>query len=148
MPFTYQYPRPALTVDCVVFGFDEGELKVLLIQRGLDPFKGRWALPGGFVRLSFSTGMAASRETALALAQKYHGPSAVARTFALAFVHAQSGLGHLGIQFARQFGFHERSDLHAEDFQSVDIGVVNRNVAQIEIMKNRVSQIDILKDGA
>ncbi|PYQ54762.1 MAG: hypothetical protein DMF78_04520 [Acidobacteria bacterium] len=53
--------------------------------------------PGGFVRLSFSTGMAASRETALALAQKYHGPSAVARTFALAFVHAQSGLGHLGI---------------------------------------------------
>jgi cyclic beta-1,2-glucan synthetase len=53
--------------------------------------------PGGFVRLSFSTGMASSRETALALAQKYHDPSAAARTFALAFVHAQSGLGHLGI---------------------------------------------------
>jgi len=53
--------------------------------------------PGGFVRLAFSTGMAASRETALALAQKYHDPAAVARTFALAFVHAQSGLGHLGI---------------------------------------------------
>ena len=53
--------------------------------------------PGGFVRLSFSTGMAQSRETALALAQKYHDPSAVARTFALAFGHAQSGLGHLGI---------------------------------------------------
>src|SRR5207245_11196252 len=49
--------------------------------------------PGGYVRLSFSTGMAASRATALALAQKYHGPSALARTFALAFVHAQSGLG-------------------------------------------------------
>ena len=48
MPHTYQYPRAALTVDCVVFGFDEGELKVLLIQRALDPFKGRWALPGGF----------------------------------------------------------------------------------------------------
>jgi len=41
--------------------------------------------------------MAQSRETALALAQKYHDPSAVARTFALAFVHAQSGLAHLGI---------------------------------------------------
>jgi cyclic beta-1,2-glucan synthetase len=53
--------------------------------------------PGGFVRMSFSTGMASSRETALALAQKYHDPSAVARTFALAFGHAQSGLGHLGI---------------------------------------------------
>src|SRR6185369_3531022 len=53
--------------------------------------------PGGFVRLSFATGMALSRETALALAQKYHDPSAVARTFALAFVHAQSGLAHLGI---------------------------------------------------
>ena len=53
--------------------------------------------PGGFVRMSFSTGMAQSRETALALAQKYHDPGAAARTFALAFGHAQSGLGHLGI---------------------------------------------------
>ena len=46
MAFTYEHPRPALTVDCVVFGFDDAELKVLLIQRGLEPFKGRWALPG------------------------------------------------------------------------------------------------------
>ena len=53
--------------------------------------------PGGLVRMSFSTGMASNREAALALAQKYHDPSAAARTFALAFVHAQSGLGHLGI---------------------------------------------------
>src|SRR6476659_8462731 len=51
MPHTYQYPRAALTVDCVVFGFDEEELKVLLIERGLEPFKGKWALPGGFVRV-------------------------------------------------------------------------------------------------
>src|SRR5215471_5940679 len=51
MSFTYQYPRAALTVDCVVFGFDESELKVLLIERGLEPFKGRWAFPGGFVRV-------------------------------------------------------------------------------------------------
>ena len=49
--FSYQYPRAALTVDCVVFGFDEGELKVLLIERGLERFKGKWALPGGFVRV-------------------------------------------------------------------------------------------------
>jgi cyclic beta-1,2-glucan synthetase len=53
--------------------------------------------PGGFVRLSFATGMALSRDTALALAQKYHEPSSSARTFALAFAHAQSALRHLGI---------------------------------------------------
>jgi len=41
--------------------------------------------------------MASSRETALALARRYHEPSAAARTFALAFSHAQSGLRHLGI---------------------------------------------------
>ncbi len=53
--------------------------------------------PGGFMRMSFATGVAPSRETALALAQRYHEPSAAARTFALAFAHAQSGLRHLGI---------------------------------------------------
>src|SRR5438046_10417391 len=62
MPYTYKYPRAALTVDCVVFGFDEGELKVLLIQRGLEPFKGRWALPGGFVRVDETLDEAARRE--------------------------------------------------------------------------------------
>jgi len=64
MPPTYEYPRAALTVDCVVFGFDEGELKVLLIQRGLEPFKGRWALPGGFVRVDETLDAAARRELA------------------------------------------------------------------------------------
>ncbi len=53
--------------------------------------------PGGFVRLSFATGVASSRDTALALAQKYHEPSSAARTFALAFAHAQSALRHLGV---------------------------------------------------
>src|SRR2546425_6466435 len=62
MPHTYQYPRAALTVDCVVFGLGEGELKVLLIQRGLEPFKGRWALPGGFVRVDETLDAAARRE--------------------------------------------------------------------------------------
>ena len=62
MSHTYQYPRAALTVDCVVFGFDEGELKVLLIQRGLEPFKGKWALPGGFVRVDETLDDAARRE--------------------------------------------------------------------------------------
>jgi len=53
--------------------------------------------PGGFVRLAYATGMATSRETAVALAQKYHDPSATPRTLALAFAHAQSALRHLGI---------------------------------------------------
>ncbi len=53
--------------------------------------------PGGFVKLCFATGMTPSREAAVALAQKYREPSATARTFALAFAHAQSGLRHLGI---------------------------------------------------
>jgi 8-oxo-dGTP diphosphatase len=64
MPHTYKYPRPALTVDCVVFGLDEGELKILLIQRALEPFKGRWALPGGFVHINETLDTAARRELA------------------------------------------------------------------------------------
>jgi 8-oxo-dGTP diphosphatase len=62
MTFTYQYPRPALTVDCILFGLDEGDLKVLLIQRDLKPFVGKWALPGGFVRLGETLDDAARRE--------------------------------------------------------------------------------------
>ncbi len=64
MTVSYKYPRAALTVDCVVFGFDEGELKVLLIQRALEPFKGRWALPGGFVHVEEALDEAARRELA------------------------------------------------------------------------------------
>lgn len=62
MPYTYEYPRAALTVDCVVFGLDEQDLKVLLIQRALPPFEGRWALPGGFVRVTETLEDAARRE--------------------------------------------------------------------------------------
>lgn len=64
MAHTYEYPRPALTVDCVVFGLDEDDLKVLLIQRDLEPFAGKWALPGGFVRMDESLEEAARRELA------------------------------------------------------------------------------------
>src|SRR4051812_48733842 len=62
MPYTYEYPRPALTVDCVVFGLDEQDLKVLLVKRDLPPFEGRWALPGGFVRMEEELDDAARRE--------------------------------------------------------------------------------------
>src|SRR5438067_6917801 len=60
--YSYEYPRPAVTVDCVVFGFDEGDLKVLLIRRDVEPFRGKWALPGGFVRIDESVEEAARRE--------------------------------------------------------------------------------------
>ncbi|HMC78477.1 MAG TPA: glucoamylase family protein, partial [Vicinamibacterales bacterium] len=53
--------------------------------------------PGATVRLAFATGMASDRETVEALARKYHEPRAVARAFALALTHAESGLRHLGI---------------------------------------------------
>lgn len=62
MPYTYEHPHPAVTVDCVVFGYDTTDLKVLLIKRGINPFKGRWALPGGFVRLEEDLEEAARRE--------------------------------------------------------------------------------------
>ena len=62
MPYTYKYPRPALTADCVVFGRDGEELKVLLIQRAREPFKDAWALPGGFVDVGESVEDAARRE--------------------------------------------------------------------------------------
>ncbi len=62
MPFSDPYPRPALTVDCAVFGFDEDALKILLIRRGIEPFKDRWALPGGFVGPDEALDVAARRE--------------------------------------------------------------------------------------
>ena len=64
MSYTYKYARPALTVDCVVFGFDldDDELKVLLIRRRLPPYEDRWALPGGFVQVGEKIEEAARRE--------------------------------------------------------------------------------------
>src|SRR4051812_31030063 len=62
MSYSYEYARPALTVDCVVFGVDDAELKLLLIQRRHEPFKGGWALPGGFVHVDESLEAAAARE--------------------------------------------------------------------------------------
>jgi len=60
--FTYDYPHPAVATDCVVFGFDGRELKVLLVERGIDPFKGMWAFPGGFMRIDETAEECARRE--------------------------------------------------------------------------------------
>jgi 8-oxo-dGTP diphosphatase len=62
LSFHYEFARAALAVDCVVFGLDEGDLKVMLIRRNLPPFQGRWAFPGGFVRIDETTEEAARRE--------------------------------------------------------------------------------------
>jgi 8-oxo-dGTP diphosphatase len=63
MAYSYEHPRPSVTVDCVVFGLgDSYDLRVLLIERALDPYQGFWALPGGFVRLEEGLEAAARRE--------------------------------------------------------------------------------------
>lgn len=62
MSYTYEYPRPALTVDVVVFTIRHKRLHMLLIQRGGPPCEGMWALPGGFVRMNESLEEAAARE--------------------------------------------------------------------------------------
>ncbi len=49
--YTYNHPHPAVTTDCVIFGFDGEKLKILLIERGVAPYKGCWALPGGFLKM-------------------------------------------------------------------------------------------------
>ena len=61
MEYTYKYPRPAVTADCVVMT-NEPQPKVLLIQRGADPFKGAWAFPGGFMNMDETTEDCAIRE--------------------------------------------------------------------------------------
>ena len=61
MAYTYKYPRPAVTADCVVIT-KEAEPKVLLIQRGNEPFKDCWAFPGGFMEMDETTEQCAVRE--------------------------------------------------------------------------------------
>ena len=60
--YTYDYPRPAVTTDCIVFGFDGHDLKILLIERGLEPYKGSWAFPGGFLQMDETAEQGALRE--------------------------------------------------------------------------------------
>lgn len=60
--YSYKYPHPSVTTDCVIFGFDGSRLKVLLVERGVEPFKGKWALPGGFLRMDESAEQGALRE--------------------------------------------------------------------------------------
>lgn len=56
------YKRPSVTVDVLVFTIDKNILKVLLVKRGIEPFKGQWAIPGGFIKINESLEDAAKRE--------------------------------------------------------------------------------------
>ena len=60
--YTYDYPRPAVTADCVVFSNDSDGLSVLLIERANEPFKGCWAFPGGFMDMEENAEDCAKRE--------------------------------------------------------------------------------------
>ena len=62
MSYTYEYPRPAVTVDCLVFLSTQATTKILLIQRKNPPFKNKWALPGGFIDIDEPLERAAYRE--------------------------------------------------------------------------------------
>jgi len=60
--YTYEFPHPAITADCVVFGFDGKDLEILLIKRAIEPDKGKWALPGGFMQIDETIEDCARRE--------------------------------------------------------------------------------------
>ena len=62
LKYSYKYPRPAVTTDCVIFGFDDDGLSVLLIQRGAEPYKDFWAFPGGFLNMDEDAESGARRE--------------------------------------------------------------------------------------
>lgn len=62
LKYCYKYPHPAIATDCVIFGFDGNDINVLLVERGIEPFKGLWAFPGGFMRINESAEQCALRE--------------------------------------------------------------------------------------
>ena len=61
-PYQYKYQHAAITADCVVFSFDGKKLKVLLIKRGNEPYKNKWAFPGGFLKMDETVEECARRE--------------------------------------------------------------------------------------
>jgi 8-oxo-dGTP diphosphatase len=60
--YKYEYPRPGLTADIVIYSYFDLKLRILLIQRAINPFKNSWALPGGFVNEDENVYQAACRE--------------------------------------------------------------------------------------
>jgi 8-oxo-dGTP diphosphatase len=62
LPYCYKYPHPAVAVDIAIFTLRDNTLNVLIVERGVEPFAGMWALPGGFVRMDEDLAVGAYRE--------------------------------------------------------------------------------------
>ena len=60
--YAYEYPRASVTADAVLFAEKDGQMYVLLIQRGNEPYKGYWAFPGGFLNMDETVAHCAERE--------------------------------------------------------------------------------------
>ena len=119
VPYTYEYPRPAVTVDSCIFTMHGDDLAVLLIKRKGQPFRGLWALPGGFVDKNESLEKAALRElveeTGLAgvgveqlAAFGDPGRDPRGHTVSIAFftfIHAEAAIVHAGDD-AAEAGWH------------------------------------------
>ena len=60
--YAYRWPRASVTADAVLFAERDGQIYVLLIQRGNDPYKGYWAFPGGFLNMDETVARCAERE--------------------------------------------------------------------------------------
>lgn len=61
-PYQYKYEHMGVTTDCIIFTYEDWQLKVLLVRRGGDPYKGEWAFPGGFLRMNETAEQGALRE--------------------------------------------------------------------------------------
>lgn len=61
-PYQYKYEHMAVTTDCAIFTYEDWQLKVLLVRRGGEPYKGQWAFPGGFLKMDETAEQGARRE--------------------------------------------------------------------------------------
>lgn len=106
--YTYDWPRPMFTVDAVIFLQDRGDYKVLLIKRGNEPFKGKWAFPGGFVEMDEELDDAISRE-----------------------LHEETGLTGVNLTQMHTFGGIGR-DPRGRTMTVTYIGITDTNNARVE----------------
>jgi 8-oxo-dGTP diphosphatase len=132
--YTYEYPRPMVTTDALVFAFTDGRLDLLLVRRKQDPFKGRWALPGGYIEMDEPLAAAAAREL-----EEETGVSGVqldqvgafgnpnrdprGRTIGVAYMGVTDAAGHSpeGADDAEEARWHSVDDLPALAFDHADM---------------------------